>query len=235
MAFELSLVIPTYNEKELIRETVLRMIENLKSVNVPAELVLVDDSRDGTDQILHEIAKDHSQVVVIHRENARGVGSAIRLGIEKATGKYVVVFMCDAPGDIKYIPAILEKLRAGCEVVGTSRFTKGAKIVGYPLVKKVGNRLVNLGVRLMFLKFSVKDYTSLFKAFNREAIMKLNLEANEFDVGIEIALKSIRKGYRISEVPVDWYERTAGKSKLRLSKQGPVFIRRILKIWLTYW
>lgn len=232
---ELSLVIPTYNEKEHIRETILRMLENLGKAGIEAELVVVDDSRDGTELILGELAKSHRSIKVIHRVNERGVGSAIRKGIGSASGKYVIVFMADAPDDVRYVPSILEKLHAGCQLVHTSRFMKGSVIVGYPLMKTIGNRLVNFGVRIMFLRPGLKDFTSLFKGFDREAILKLGLEANEFDVGIEIALKSIRRGYKIVEVPVSWYERIAGSSKLKLSRQGPVFIRRILKIWFTYW
>lgn len=233
--FELSLVIPTYNEKEHIRETILRMLENLGKAGIEAELVVVDDSRDGTELILNGLAKSHRSIKVIQRVNERGVGSAIREGIGSASGKYVIVFMADAPDDIKYVPSILEKLRAGYQLVHTSRFMKGSVIVGYPLMKTIGNRLVNFGVRVMFLRPGLKDFTSLFKGFDREAILKLGLEANEFDVGIEIALKSIRKGYKIVEVPVSWYERVAGSSKLKLSKQGPMFVKRILKIWFTYW
>jgi len=232
---ELSLVIPTYNEKESIRDIILRMYSNLRKLKIPAEFVVVDDSRDGTEPILYKLAKKEKSLKVIHRENARGVGSAIRLGIEKSSGKYVIVFMADAPDDTKYIPSMLEKLRAGYQLVHTSRFMKGSEIVGYPLMKTIGNRLVNFGVRIMFLKPSLKDFTSLFKGFDREAIQKLNLKANEFDVGIEMALKSIRKHYRITEVPCSWYERASGKSKLKLTKQGPVFIKRILRIWFLYW
>ncbi|HIG98712.1 TPA: glycosyltransferase [Candidatus Woesearchaeota archaeon] len=233
--FELSLVVPTYNEREHIRDTVLRMLGNLKKEGVGAELVFVDDSKDGTEQVLDELAREHGSMRVIHRVNARGVGSAIRGGIEAASGKYVVVFMADAPDDIRYVPSILARLREGYHLVHTSRFMKGCVVVGYPLMKTIGNRLVNLGVRVLFLRPDLRDFTSLFKGFDREAVMKLGLEAGEFDVGIEIALKSIRKGYRVVEVPVSWYERSSGKSKLKLSKQGPVFIRRILKIFFMYW
>lgn len=232
---ELSLVVPTYNEKELITHSITGMFDNLKISGLDAEIVVVDDSKDGTEQILQQLAKEYKRLNVIHRENKRGVGSAIRLGIESASGKYAVVFMSDAPDDIKYVPSILTKLRDGYDLVHTSRFMKGSEVVGYPFIKTIANRLFNAVVRTAFLRLDLKDFTSLFKGFSKEAAMKLNLEANEFDVGLEIALKSIRKGYKITEVPVSWYERQAGSSKLKLSKQAPQFIKRILKIWCFYW
>jgi dolichol-phosphate mannosyltransferase len=232
---ELSLVIPTYNEKDSIKDVMERIFSNLKRYRVEAEVLVVDDSKDGTDRILAGLARSNKNLKVIHRENKRGVGSAIRLGLEKASGKYAVVFMSDAPDDIKYIPPILEKLRQGYALVQTSRFMKGSEIIGYPFIKTVANRIANLFVRIAFLRFDLKDFTSLFKGVNRKLVGRLGLEADQFDVGLEISMKSIRKGYRITEVPVSWKEREVGKSKLSLRKQAPHFIKRVLKVWLFYW
>ena len=232
---ELSLIIPTYNEKEIISKALQEIFTNLKHHNIDAEVLIVDDSRDGTEKILAEISKKYKKLKVIHREGKSGVGSAIRAGIENVSGKDAIVFMSDSPDDIKYLPSIVEKLRKGYALVHTSRFMKESKITGYPFVKTVANRLANFFVRVAFLRFDLKDFTSLFKGFDRQAIIKLNLEANEFDVGVEIAMKSIKKGLRVTEVPVSWMERKAGKSKLLLKKQAGHFIKRVLKVLFLYW
>jgi len=85
------------------------------------------------------------------------------------------------------------------------------------------------------LEFKLKDFSSLFKGFNTDRIRKLNLSANEFDLGLEIALKSMRKKYRITEVPVDWEEREKGESKLKLSRYARHYFTRVIGTWLTYW
>ena len=232
---ELSIIIPTFNEKELIDYSINRIFSNLDNLKIDAEVVVVDDSRDGTEKILKKLSKKYNRLKFIHRENSKGVGSTIRKGIKEASGKYGVVFMSDAPDDIKYIPSILKKLHSGYDFVHTSRFMKGSKIIGYPFIKTLANRVANYTVRLAFLRFDLKDFTSLFKGFRIDKVKELDLKADEFDIGLEIALKAIRKGYRIVEVPVNWKEREAGKSKLRLSKQGPQYLKTISKIFFLYW
>jgi dolichol-phosphate mannosyltransferase len=235
-AYELSIIIPTFNEKEIIRDSIARIFANLSKFGIKnVEVIIVDDSRDGTEKILKSIARSHKDLRFFHRSKSKGVGSAIREGISKASGKYGIIFMSDAPDDIKYVPKILEKLRRGYHFVHTSRFMRNSKIEGYPFIKTLANRLANYSVRLAFLRFDLKDFTSLFKGFKISKVKEIKLEANEFDIGLEIALKAIRKGYKIIEVPVDWKEREAGKSKLRLSKQGPQYAKRILKLFFGYW
>jgi len=234
--YELSIIIPTYNEKELIKDSITRIFANLKKLNVRNfEIIVVDDSKDGTENILSNLSKFYTNFKIIHRQNSRGVGSAIIEGINKASGEFGIIFMSDAPDDIKYIPIILKKLRSGCDFVHTSRFMKDSKIEGYPFIKTLANRLANYSVRAAFLRFDLKDFTSLFKGFKVDKARDLHLEADEFDIGLEMALKAIRKNYRIIEVSVNWKEREAGKSKLRLSKQAPQYAKRILKLFFTYW
>ncbi|MBI4451973.1 glycosyltransferase [Candidatus Woesearchaeota archaeon] len=233
---ELSIIIPTYNEKEIIADSITRIFRNFDRYKIKdVEVVIVDDSRDGTEKILKKLSKSYKNLRFIHRQKSRGVGSAIREGISRASGKYGIIFMSDAPDDIRYVPSILEKIRDGCDFVHTSRFMKGSKIEGYPFIKTLANRLANYSVRFAFLRLDLKDFTSLFKGFRIDKIKELGLEANEFDIGLEIALKAIRKNYKIAEVPVNWKEREAGKSKLRLSKQAPAYAKRIVKIFFTYW
>ena len=231
---KLTVVIPTYKEKEHIKTTIAKVYSNLSKLNLNPEIIIVDDSEDETYSIIKRLQKKHNSLKVIHRVNKRGVGSAIRLGIAKAKGKYVIVFMSDAPDDTKYFPAILQKLESGYDLVQTSRFLKGCKMVGYPFIKKVFNWLCNNFIKIAFLEFRLKDFSSLFKGFNREKINALNLNANEFDIGLEIALKSMRNGYSIAEVPVNWVERERGESKLFLSRLAIHYVKRVFGTWLNY-
>jgi len=82
-------------------------------------------------------------------------------------------------------------------------------------------------------EFKIKDFSSLFKGFNKEKIEALNLEANEFDLSLEIILKAMKKKYKITEVPADWVERESGESKLKLSRYAPGYFKRVMKIWLN--
>lgn len=231
---ELTLVVPTFNEDKHIEQTVHRIYNNLSKLKLNPEIIVVDDSEDKTYSILKKLEKSYKTLKVIHRYNVRGIGSAIRLGIDKAKGKYVIIFMSDAPDDIKYSPTILKKLEEGYDIVQTSRFFKKCKMISYPFKKRVFNWLCNNFIKIIFFEFKLKDFSSLFKGFNKEKINSLNLKANEFDIGLEIVLKAIRKKYRIVEVPVDWVEREKGESKLKLSKYAKHYFKRVMSVWLDY-
>ncbi len=229
---EFTVVIPTLNEEEQIEKTVHGTFANLKKLKLNPEVIIVDDSEDKTYDILKKLMKQYKDLKVIHRDMKKGIGSATRLGIERAKGKYIIVFMGDAPEDTKYFPAMLEKLRQGYDIAQTSRFLKGCKMIRYPFKKRVCNWLCNNFIKIAFLEFKIKDFSSLFKSFRKDKIESLNLEANEFDLSLEIILKAMRKKYKVAEVPVDWVERESGKSKLKLSRYAPDYFKRVMKIWL---
>ena len=103
-----------------------------------------------------------------------------------------------------------------------------------PLKKRIASWLCNNFIKVAFLEFKLKDFSSLFKGFNKKRIKALNFESNEFDLGLELVLKAMRKKYKIAEVPVDWFEREQGESKLKLSKFAKHYLNRAKKIWLNY-
>ncbi|MBR9699237.1 glycosyltransferase [Candidatus Woesearchaeota archaeon] len=226
-----SIVIPTFNEEKHIKGTLERIYSNLKRHKLQAEIIIVDDSTDSTPKIIRSL--NLKDLTLIYRKKARGVGSAIREGISKAKEEYIIVLMADAPDDVKYLPSMLKRLEQGYDLVQTSRFFKGCKMEGYPAKKRVCNWLCNSFIRVSFLEFRLKDFSSLFKGFNRKKIQDLNLTANEFDLGLEIVLKAMKRRYKIIEVPVNWKERETGESKLKLSKYAKNYFYRVMKIWLS--
>jgi hypothetical protein len=142
--------------------------------------------------------------------------------------------MADAPYDSKYFVSILEKLRQGYQLVSTSRFLPGCKIVGYPPVKRLGNFICNNAIKAAFLRWDLGDFTTLFKGLERRPIIELGLESNGFEFGAEIEMKAIKRGYKITEVAVDWVERRSGSSKLVLRQQAMRYIEQLLKVRFCY-
>lgn len=230
---DFTVVIPTFNEEKHIAETMQSIVKNLRELQLNPEILVVDDSTDATPLIIKKLQKRFPQIKLIQRGSKSGVGSAIRLGIDKAKGKYVIVYMADAPNDIKYFPSMLKKLKEGCDIVQTSRFFPQSKIEGYPLKKRVCNWMCNTFINVAFLEFELRDFSSLFKAFNRKKVLELKLNADKFDLGLEIVLKGMKRGYKIAEVPVDWKEREAGESKLKLSRYAKDYFKRVIGIWFS--
>ena len=233
---EFTFVIPTFNEQDVIIKTLEDLNNCLEENNVTAEIIIIDDSNDKTIEILEILKNKYKNLIIIHRDKGNGVGSAIRLGLNKSKGRYSIIYMADYTSeDLKRFPEMVQKFREGYDIVQTSRFMKGMTIKGYPLKKTIANRVCNYFVRIAFLRFDLKDYTSLYKAIRTDKINKLKLESDHFDLGTEIVLKAIRKKYKIIEVPVSWEERKGGESKLKLSKFALKYFKRVMKIWLTYY
>ncbi len=233
-ALEVSIIIPTYNEKQLATLSIVSCLEQLKQIGSSGEVIVVDDSTDKTIDTLNRLGGELEGLKVIHRENTRGVGSAIRLGLARATGRFAILFMADAPYDSKYFASILEKLRQGSQLVSTSRFLPGCKIVRYPAAKRLGNFLCNSAIKAAFWRWDLGDFTTLFKGFELTSILELGLESNGFELGAEIEMKAIKRGYEITEVAVDWVERNSGSSKLILRQQATGYIEQLLKVRFCY-
>jgi len=229
-----TVLMPTFNEAQHIERTLRQVFSNLKKLKLHPEVLVVDDSTDETPKILEKLSHKFSTLRYIHRKSGKGVGSAIREGIHEATSEFIIIYMADAPNDTKYFPSILKKLREGNDIVQTSRFIESSKMVGYPLKKRISNWICNRFINVIFWESELKDFSSLFKGFKKTKILELKLESNYFDLGLEIALKGIRKHYRIVEVPVNWFEREMGESKLKLSRYAKDYALRIFKIWFFY-
>ncbi len=231
---KVSIVYPTFNEKDSAERNIKKIYENFSKIKLQPEVVIVDDSKDGSEVLFEKLKEKYKNMTFIHRINEKGVGSAIRVGIDKAQGDYVIVSMFDSPQEIMYFPEIIKKLDEGYDLVHTSRFIGGSKMIGYPLKKLIANRLCNNLAGILFLRPDLKDFTSLFKGFRREKILALDLKSNEFSLALEMTTKSIRKKYKIVETPVDWIERDIGQSKLVLKKQVPIYFRTLFDVWLNY-
>ena len=231
---EVSIILPTYNEEGIIKVTIENMEKFIRKSRMDAEVIVVDDSKDRTYDILKKLEKVYTNLTVIHRIEKKGVGSAIKSGIQNCSGKYVIVFMADGPKDVIYFVPILEKLKKGYDMVQTSFFRGKTKVSGYPLSKIIANRMFNNLLRIAFLRFDITVFTSLFKGLKKDVLKNLDLESDGFEIGTEIALKCSRKGLKIVEIPVDFEDRKVGKTKLHLTNEGYRYLFLAVKTWLTY-
>jgi dolichol-phosphate mannosyltransferase len=229
---EISIIIPTYNEERSVQGTIRNVESEIKRSKMDAEIVVVDDSKDKTFEKLKAMQRTYRNIVVIHRENERGVGSAIIRGIEKSKGEFGIIHMSDAPDDVTYFKRIVDKLREGYDVVHASRFMGDSKIKNYNMKKMIGNRLCNNFCRIAFLRPDLKDFSHLFKGFRRSSVTRMKLEANDFDIGIEMSLRALKMGMKVGEVPVSWAEREIGESKWKMGSLAKKYFSRTLKIWL---
>ena len=219
---KLSIVIPAYNEEESITETIDQIEEAFSQVSIDHEILIVNDnSKDNTAQVLEELSIKYPAVKYVTNLGPNGFGYAVRYGLERYSGDCVAVMMADlsdSPYDlIRYYTTMLE---GNYDCVFGSRFMKGGKVVDYPFVKKVINRIANLIIRVV-MRIKYNDTTNAFKLYKREVIEGVKpILSPHFNLTIELPLKAIIRGYSYAVVPNSWTNRKYGVSKLKIKEMG---------------
>ncbi len=209
------IIIPTYNEKENIRE----IIQELFKLSLCFEVLVVDDnSPDGTGEIVDGLCVDNPKVHVIHRPRKMGLGSAYVEGFRFALEKdYDIVFEMDADfsHDPGYLPIFLEQIKE-CDLVLGSRYIRGIRVTNWPLGRLLLSYFANIYARTV-TGLPVKDTTGGFKCFRREVLESIDLDkvsSEGYSFQIEMTFRAWKKGFRICEIPITFRDRQKGKSKM---------------------
>jgi len=230
---QLSVVIPAHNEEEAVAQTIQDICTELQAAGVIYEIIAVDDaSTDNTGFILAELAKKNPRIKVIKRNPPCGFGRAVREGLLEASKDAVVIVMADASDDPQDILRYLRTLEQGYDCVFGSRFMRGAKIYDYPKLKLFLNRLANNFIKILFLR-KENDITNAFKIYRREVIAACQpLISLHFNITVEIPLKAINRGFKIAQIPIKWYGRKSGVSKLKIRQLSRKYLFTIFYVWL---
>jgi dolichol-phosphate mannosyltransferase len=213
-----AVIMPTYNERGNIESTAGRV----RSMVPGADLLVVDDnSPDGTGEIADKLAAEDSHIHVLHRERKAGLGAAYIAGFRWALDRgYAVVVEMDADGSHlpEELPRLLEAL-AGADLVLGSRYVPGGTVVNWPKSREMLSRGGNTYARLM-LGISLKDSTGGYRAYRASTLQKIALdevESQGYCFQIDLAMRAIRAGLKVIEVPITFVERVHGTSKMSRS------------------
>lgn len=208
-------VLPTYNEA-LNLEPLLRAVLALGGAyNV---LVVDDSSPDGTAEIAMALAAAEPRIRVVRRPGKQGLGTAYVDGLQRALGLGAdVVLQMDAdfshdPGDLERLCRALEE----ADVAIGSRYCAAGSTPGWPLLRRLPSSMLNAGSRIL-LGLPVRDITSGFKAWRREALQAIPLaevRSRGFAFQVEMNWRAWQAGLSIVEVPIAFRERRLGQSKL---------------------
>jgi dolichol-phosphate mannosyltransferase len=234
---KLSVVIPAHDEEESLEATVVGLAQALSEAGIEHEILVVNDhSRDRTTAVLAALSARVPTLRGIENHRAPGFGMAVRAGLERFHGDAVAIAMADAsdrPADLVRFFRRLE--RDGVDCVFGTRWSRQSRVVDYPRLKRVLNRLVNQGIRLLFgLRYD--DTTNAFKLYRRHVIEGLEpLLSHHFNLTVELPLKAIVRGYRYAVEPNDWLGRRGGQSKLLLKEMGSRYLFIVLYCLLESW
>ena len=234
MASERALVIvPTYNE----RENIERLIAAVLAQDASLEILVVDDgSPDGTGEIVDRIATQNPRVHATHRPRKMGLGTAYLAGFRWALARdYAYIFEMDADfsHDPAHLPQFLDAIQTADLVLG-SRYRNGrVTVVNWPMTRLLLSYCANIYARVA-TGLQLGDATGGFKCFRRtvlEAIPLDEVRSNGYAFQIEMSFRAIRKGFRISEIPIVFVDRTDGVSKM--SKH--IIREAIWMVWRLRW
>jgi len=222
---EYSVVVPVYNEGRNIGDFCRAAREQLPGNH--EVLIVYDFEGDNTLPALAALAAEDkpANLRLVHNTLGRGVRWAIEAGIRAARGPVVLVTMADLSDDFSTVGEMVARAAAGADVVNGSRYMHGGRQIGGPLLKSFLSRTAGLSLRWL-TGLPTHDPTNSFKAYRRDFLLKTPIQSTAgFCLGLELTVKAHFGGGRVEEVPATWRDRTAGKSRFKLVKWLPKYLR----------
>jgi dolichol-phosphate mannosyltransferase len=210
---EVSVVIPTYNERDNIVKLIPALHEALSEAGVSYEVVVVDDnSPDGTAEVARSLSSRYN-VRVLVRPGKLGLASAILDGVRASRGRYVAVMDADLQHPPEVLPRLVEMVREGCDVVIGSRYVRGGATPGWSPIRRLVSWGANTIARLLLPRVrGVRDAMSGYFVFRREVIEGVELNLRGFKFLLELLVKG--RFSRVCEYPIVFRPRVWGESKL---------------------
>lgn len=217
------IIIPTYNERENIKPLFILIQRVFKELDRPYNIVLVDDSSpDGTyDEAVR--LRHTVSATLLKRAGKQGLGTAYKAALAHCVYDFVIVLDADlshCPGDIR---GLIEKMEISAtgeskyDVVAASRYMKNGGVVGWSLMRKVTSRGAN-NLAQVLLGLEHSDLTGSFRIYRRGVFDALTdkVQSTGYAYQMEIMYLAVKNDLRVAEVPIIFYERAAGVSKLGL-------------------
>jgi len=209
-------VIPTYNE----RRNIAALLHAIHSTIPEMDALVVDDnSPDGTgEEVLDLAARFGVRVSLLTRAEKDGLARAYVAGFKEALARgYNLILQMDADlsHEPSYLPEFLKEIES-CDLVLGSRYLRGVNVVNWDFKRLILSKLASVYVRCV-TRMPFSDLTGGFKCWRREALEKINLDkifSNGYLFQIEMTWKAYRNGCRIKEIPIVFYERQIGRSKI---------------------
>jgi dolichol-phosphate mannosyltransferase len=222
----LSIVVPTYNERERLPELVEALFRGYAAAGVDGELVIVDDnSPDGTGVIADELAR-RFRITVVHRSGKLGLGTAVVAGFHVASAPVVGVIDADLSHPPELPPRMLAVMhQTGADVVIGSRYIPGGGTRNWPIARRVMSRLACLAARPLT---PVVDATSGLFLIRRDLARDVTISAGGFKICLELLVRG--RPASVVEVPYVFSDRAAGESKMN-TREALGYITQLRDLW----
>jgi glycosyltransferase involved in cell wall biosynthesis len=203
----LSIIIPVYNEELTVGNIIDRVKTVMQQTGLKHEIIVVDDC--SYDKSL-EVAKKHSAKIYTLKQHS-GKGYALRAGFSKAKGDIIVTIDSDGSHRPEELPRVLAPiLQDKADLVIGSRYLNQKNVAARKL-NAFGVKLFNYFIQLL-TGVAVTDSQSGYRAMKREVLKNQNLKSGEYEIESEMLVKTAKKNFRITEVPISFEQRTYGRS-----------------------
>lgn len=221
---QITVIIPVYNEASTIQEIVRRV----QATGVATQIIIVDDgSTDGTRAILEGLKK-HDTIHVFFHDRNQGKGTAVRTGLQYATGDIVIIQDADLEYDPREYPNLLKPIEENiADIVYGSRFLGAAR---RPILfwNMVANKILTLLTNILYNNI-LSDMETGYKVFRLNMIKDIPLHARGFEFEPEFTAKVLKRKYRIFEVPIAFNPRDYSEGKKIRAKDAFIAVWTLLK------
>jgi dolichol-phosphate mannosyltransferase len=232
----MGVILPTYCEVGNIDS----LIREIKSINRDSLIFVIDDSSpDGTAEAVRKLQKEYDDILLLERPAKLGLGTAITDGFKamlslKNMPEHVITMDADYSHSPQAIPQLLAAAEKGYDLVIGSRYSRGSRIVGWHILRRVISRVANFVASTM-VGMRIHDCTSGFRCYSKGYVEDVIgcLHSQTYEIQIETVKQAWMRGFSLMEIPIRFENRKNGKSKLTKAEfQG--FLSYIVKNKLPF-
>lgn len=228
----LDVLIPVYNEGE----NIVRVLRSLqREVRTPFRVLICYDSDDDNTLPAVKQFRECSFGIQWVKNQGRGAHGAVTSGFRASTAPAVIVYPADDDHNAAIVDKMYEQFQAGCDIVAASRFMAGGAMVGCRWQKALWVRLAAFTLYHL-AGIPTHDASNGFRLFTRRVLDSIEIESQEgFTYSIELLVKVHRLGWKVGEVPAQWFERPQGTSRFRVLHWAPAYLRWYFYAFGTTW
>ena len=207
--YYLSLIIPAYNEEKKIEKDIREAFNYFKRKNIKGEVIISTDGiTDSTNYIVKSLKKEFPNLILLTKKNKIGKGAAIKRGILKASGKYIMFADAGYCVPFKFIESGIKEIKNGYDLALGNRADKSTVIKHkQPFYRLLGSQIFSLIVKyLLGIPTFIKDTQCGFKIYKHGIARKLfkNLKTSGMMFDLEHILQAKKYGYKIAVFPIEW-------------------------------
>lgn len=231
---DLSVIVPAYREAANLPAVCDRLLDVLEGQTFSSEILLVDDaSPDETHAVAVRQMYRSPRIRAFSKPTPRGMGNAIRYGLDRARADIVAITMGDGSDEVSRIPAMFRKVHDegyGLAIGSRYRFRQNYQAV--PRLYRFWSACFRLTTRLL-IGLPLTDYTNAFRAFHRRIFARYGPEGGGFEISPEITFKAWFATHRVAEVDVKHLKRASGQSNFSFLRAGPGYGKILLKAFVN--